>query len=92
MQNLIWPIVDYALDGGTFQLENIFIDMAPGNHFITVRHTNTCEVILDFEIEQFDPLQLAITDGNINEIIASATGGSGIYDYEVQFEFSSSIV
>ena len=83
--------LDYSLDGGVFQLQNTFIDVAPGNHFITVRHTNTCEVIIDFVIEQLDPLQLVIADSkNINEIVASATGGSGIYEYEVQYEFDSS--
>ncbi|WP_185956472.1 T9SS type B sorting domain-containing protein [Changchengzhania lutea] len=82
--------LDYALNGGAFQLDNTFIDIAPGNHYITVRHTNTCEVIIDFEIEQFDPLQLAIADGNLNEIVATATGGSGVYEYEVQYEFDSS--
>ena len=60
------------------------------NHFITVRHTNTCELIINFVIEQLDPLQLSITDGDINEIKASAIGGSGIYEYEVQYEFDSS--
>lgn len=82
--------LDYALDGGVFQSSNVFIDIAPGNHFITVRHTNTCEVILDFDIDQLDPLQLSIANGDLNEIQAAATGGSGIYDYEVQYEFDSS--
>ena len=66
------------------------MDILPGNHFITVRHTNTCESIINFEIEQFDPLQLVIDEGGINEIIASSTGGSGVYEYEVQFENASS--
>lgn len=82
--------LDFALDDGVFQLENTFVDLTPGDHFITVRHTNTCEVIINFEIDQLDPLQLSIADGSANEIIASATGGSGVYTYEVQSEFSSS--
>ncbi len=82
--------LDFALDGGVFKLENTFIDLTPGDHFITVRHTNTCEVVINFEIDQLDPLQLSIADGSANEIIASATGGSGVYTYEVQSEFSSS--
>ena len=82
--------IDYSLDGGAFQVNNTFMDILPGNHFITVRHTNTCESIINFEIEQFDPLQLVIDEGGINEIIASSTGGSGVYEYEVQFENASS--
>ena len=82
--------LDYSIDGGAYQLDNRFIDIVPGNHFVTVRHTNTCEVSFTFEIEQYDPLELTLADGNINEIVASATGGSGIYQYEVQYELDSS--
>jgi gliding motility-associated-like protein len=54
-----------------------------------VRHTNSCEQIVNFNVEQFLPLQLVINDGNINEIVATATGGSGGYEYEVTNEFTS---
>ncbi len=81
--------LDYSLDGATFQLDNTFANIPPGDHYVIVRHTNTCEVIVDFEVEQFDPLQISIADGNINEIIASTSGGSGVYEYELQLENSS---
>ncbi|MCF7560009.1 T9SS type B sorting domain-containing protein [Sabulilitoribacter multivorans] len=75
--------LDYALDGGAFQTSNVFTNLAAGNHYITIRHTNTCEEIIDFEIEQFDPLTLVLEDGNLNEIVAVADGGSGDYEYEL---------
>lgn len=81
--------LDYSLDGVTFQLDNTFTNIPPGDHYVTVRHTNTCEVIVDFKVEQFDSLQLSIVDGNINEIIAAPYGGSGIYEYELRLENSS---
>ncbi|MCB4797964.1 T9SS type B sorting domain-containing protein [Neotamlana laminarinivorans] len=73
--------IDYSLDGGTYQTENVFTDLSSGTHFITVRHSNTCEEIIDFEIEAFDALGLSIADGDINEIVATATGGSGGYEF-----------
>ena len=73
--------LDYSLDGGAYQSSNIFIDLIAGNHYITIRHTNTCEVVIDFEIEQFDALELALEDGEINEIVTATSGGSGNYEY-----------
>jgi gliding motility-associated-like protein len=78
--------IDYSLDGGAFQSSNIFTDLIAGNHFITVRHSNTCEEIIDFEIGQFDPLELLLEDGEINEIVAITSGGSGDYEYELNGE------
>ncbi|ULC58063.1 T9SS type B sorting domain-containing protein [Flaviramulus sp. BrNp1-15] len=78
--------LDYSLDGGAFQASNVFTDILAGDHFITVRHTNACEVVLDFEIEQFDPLALVLEDGEINQIIAVTDGGSGDYEYTLNGE------
>ncbi|MEP1488239.1 MAG: T9SS type B sorting domain-containing protein [Algibacter sp.] len=84
--------LDYSLNGGTYQASNIFIDVPPGiNHYIDVRHTNGCEKqTLEFDIADYQPLELALSDGNLNEIVATATGGSGIYEYDAKYEFNSS--
>ncbi|TXG35967.1 T9SS type B sorting domain-containing protein [Seonamhaeicola maritimus] len=77
--------VDYSLDGINFQTNNVFIDVATGsNQSITVRHSNGCEQQVFFDINQYDPLQIAISDGNINEIISAVSGGSGDYEYAIQ--------
>lgn len=75
--------VDYALDGSTvFQPSNIFRNVAPGFHTITARHTNGCEKITaQFEVLGFTPLALTLSDGGLNEIVATATGGAGNYQY-----------
>jgi gliding motility-associated-like protein len=75
--------VDYALDGSTvFQASNIFKNVAPGFHTITARHTNGCEkVTASFEVLGFTPLALTLADGGLNEIVATATGGAGNYQY-----------
>ncbi|GGG44123.1 T9SS C-terminal target domain-containing protein [Bizionia arctica] len=80
--------LDYSLDGGPYQMSNVFIDVAPGiGHYIDVRHTNGCiQRTLLFDITTFDPLTLVLTDGEINEIIANASGGSGEYEFTLNGE------
>lgn len=83
--------LDYALNGGAYQTSNVFTNVPSGlNNIIEVRHTNGCiKSTLPFDITDYQPLALALSDGNLNEIVATATGGSGIYDYDVKYEFSS---
>ncbi|MGM5470265.1 T9SS type B sorting domain-containing protein [Flavobacteriaceae bacterium LMO-SS05] len=80
--------LDYSLDGGPYQPSNVFINVTPGiDHFIDVRHTNGCIKRTDyFDITQYDPLALLIADGNLNEIVATATGGSGVYEFTLNGE------
>ncbi|MEA9413626.1 T9SS type B sorting domain-containing protein [Flavobacterium sp. PL02] len=80
--------VDYALDGSTtYQDSNIFVNVAPGTHTVTARHTNGCEqTTLPFTIEDVQPLTLTLTDGGLNEIVATATGGGGEYQYTLDGE------
>jgi gliding motility-associated-like protein len=75
--------LDYSLDGGAYQASNVFTNVAAGtDHYIDVRHTNGCiKRTADFNILQIDPLTLTLTDGGLNEIIATAAGGGGGYQY-----------
>ena len=57
--------------------------VTPGDHTIDVRHTNGCiqttEVIV---IEDFTEVGLVLEEGDeAGEIVAIATGGTGIYEY-----------
>ncbi|MFL0354710.1 T9SS type B sorting domain-containing protein [Xanthomarina sp. GH4-25] len=80
--------LDYSLNGGTYQASNIFMDVIPGTgHFIDVRHTNGCiQRTPLFDITTFDPVTLVLNDGEINEIVAIAAGGSGDYVYTLNGE------
>ncbi|HRA71218.1 MAG TPA: T9SS type B sorting domain-containing protein [Flavobacterium sp.] len=80
--------VDYALDGsGSYQASNVFTNVSPGFHFITARHTNGCEKDTpNFEILQINPLTLVLSDGGLNEIVATTTGGSPGYRYTLNGE------
>ncbi len=75
--------LDYSLDGGNYQSSNIFTNITPGTaHYIDVRHTNGCiKRTPAFDILQVDPLTLTLSDGGLNEIVATATGGGGGYQY-----------
>lgn len=80
--------VDYALDGSTtYQDSNIFVNVAPGKHTVTARHSNGCEqTTLPFTIDAVQPLTLTLADGGLNEIVATATGGGGEYQYTLDGE------
>ncbi len=75
--------LDYSLNGAPYQVSNEFINVPAGiGHFIDVRHTNGCiQRTLLFDITDFDPLQLALENGGLNEIVAIASGGSEPYEY-----------
>ena len=79
--------LDYALDGSTvFQASNVFTDVTPGRHTIDVRHSYGCIKQVVFDVVQVDPLTLALADGGLNEIVATATGGGGNYQYTLDGE------
>ncbi|PWA11586.1 T9SS type B sorting domain-containing protein [Flavobacterium laiguense] len=81
--------VDYALDGiAPYQASNVFVDVAPGTHFIQARHTNGCiDVTSSFDIAKIDPLALTLSQGSgLNQIVATPTGGSGIYQFTLNGE------
>ncbi|NND24600.1 MAG: T9SS type B sorting domain-containing protein [Flavobacteriaceae bacterium] len=76
--------LDYSLDGGPYQMSNVFNDVTPGfDHYIDVRHTNGCIQRTDFfVIEDYQPVTLALVLGDeAGEFIALAEGGTGEYTF-----------
>ncbi|AYN68728.1 DUF11 domain-containing protein [Euzebyella marina] len=61
------------------QLNPFFRDVAPGTHYISISHENGCITTHTFEVEHFEPLQLTVTQTNINEITAAVSGGRESY-------------
>jgi gliding motility-associated-like protein len=84
-------LVQFALDGGSYQSSNVFSNLSPGDHFIRVKHNNGC--IKDtsvFNILKIEPLTLSLKEGGLNEIIAVANGGAGNYKFTFDGEFTGS--
>ncbi|WP_321826081.1 T9SS type B sorting domain-containing protein [Maribacter dokdonensis] len=70
-----------SVDPADLQLNPDFRNSAPGNHYITIAHANGCFVTIDFVIEDFEPLTLALEQNNMNEITAVVEGGREGYTY-----------
>ncbi|MGJ8733606.1 MAG: T9SS type B sorting domain-containing protein [Cellulophaga sp.] len=68
-------------DPALMVLDPDFTNLSPGMHYITIAHANGCINTVDFEIEDFTPLQLIAEQQSINEITALATGGKPGYTY-----------
>lgn len=84
-----FSLVQFSLDGGTYQSSSEFTNLVSGNHFIRVKHSNGC--IKDtpiFNILKTDPLKLRLKQGGLNEIIALATGGGGNYKFTFNGDFT----
>ncbi|WP_340155851.1 T9SS type B sorting domain-containing protein, partial [uncultured Winogradskyella sp.] len=80
--------LDYSLDGGPYQSSEKFTNVSVGtDHFIDVRHTNGCVQTTEFfDIEASIPITLTLTEGELNEFIATAAGGEGGYQYTMNGE------
>ena len=80
--------LDYSLNGGTYQESNVFTNVPEGiDQYIEVRHTNGCIQSTEFfTITSVDQLTLTLSEGELNEIIANASGGSGDYQFTLNGE------
>ncbi|WP_405411571.1 T9SS type B sorting domain-containing protein [Maribacter sp. Asnod1-A12] len=70
-----------SVDPADLQLNPDFRNSAPGNHYITITHSNGCIQTVDFVIEAFEPLTLVLEQNNMNEITAVVEGGREGYTY-----------
>jgi len=74
----------YALDStnpNDFILNPDFGNIASGDHFLAILHTNGCLATLPFTIDEIAPLELNLVNSNINQITANASGGAPPYTY-----------
>jgi gliding motility-associated-like protein len=74
----------YALDSTSpndFIMTPNFENIAPGNHSLSILHTNGCLQEIPFNIGQVEPLSLSLANINVNEITATAMGGFPPYTY-----------
>jgi len=76
-------LLEYSLNDGPFQTSNEFTNLLPStDNYITVRHANGCTKITEFfDIYTFSEVDLVLTEGELNEIVAVASGGTEEYDF-----------
>ena len=77
--------VKYYLDASTTENgSNVFVNLSPGDHYIMVHHKNGCDDATPvFTIDKIDPLAITLDLGGLNEIVATVTGGSSVYQFTV---------
>ena len=68
-------------DPNEMVMDGTFENLSGGDHYITVIHSNGCENTFTFEIIDFEPVTLELTEPGINTIQAIAAGGTGNYTY-----------
>ena len=74
----------YALDStdpSDLVLDPDFENVSPGDHYIAIVHANGCMTTIDFTVEDYEPLQLTLTQVSLNEITATAVGGREGYTF-----------
>src|SRR5690606_21992025 len=76
--------VMYALDStdpASMKLDTDFGNLAPGEHYLAVMHSNGCMATYTFNIDAYEPLVLSLENNSLNEISAVASGGVEEYTY-----------
>ncbi|MNJ86960.1 bacterial transduction protein [compost metagenome] len=73
--------VTYSLDGGTPQTGNIFTNLPNGSHTVEVVHASACTDTVSFSINNGIPLTVTLAETGLNQITATASGGTGNYTY-----------
>ena len=74
----------YALDStnpNDFVIIPNFGDINPGNHSLSILHTNGCLLEIPFSIDSVEPLNLSLANVYVNEITANVSGGFPPYTY-----------
>lgn len=70
-------------DSNDLELNSDFNNLTPGQHTLTIAHSNGCINTFDFVAEKFEPITLQLSNYNINEITAEALGGNPNYTYQI---------
>ncbi|RZN83517.1 MAG: T9SS type B sorting domain-containing protein [Winogradskyella sp.] len=75
--------LDYSLNGAPYQASNVFTNIPVGtDNYINVRHSNGCIQTTElFDMSDYDPVTITLSEGELNEIVAQGGGGTGSYTY-----------
>lgn len=75
--------VQYSINNGiSYQFNNVFSGLAPGDYKIKVKHANGCtKETATFHINQLIQVQLTAAESGLNQVTATATNGQAPYTY-----------
>ncbi len=78
--------VTYSLDGMPFQSNATFTNLTDGSHTVLVLHDNGCSDEIIVTVTNQTLLALGVEESSINQITATASGGSGPYNFYLNGE------
>ncbi|MCB5983509.1 T9SS type B sorting domain-containing protein [Flavobacterium psychrophilum] len=71
-------VATYSLDGVAYNSTSIYTGLTPGLHYVDVNVAGCIKRVM-FTVEA--PIVLTVSNGGLNEIVATSTGGSGGNSY-----------
>ncbi|ENA1750880.1 T9SS type B sorting domain-containing protein [Flavobacterium psychrophilum] len=71
-------VATYSLDGVAYNSTSIYTGLTPGLHYVDVNVAGCIKRVM-FTVEE--PIVLTVSNGGLNEIVATSTGGSGGNSY-----------
>jgi len=66
--------LEYSIDGTNFQSNNVFSNLSQGNYTIFIRDEDSCTAMIDVEIDDLSPLEIA--DIEVSPAICKESNGS----------------
>ncbi|WP_299799121.1 T9SS type B sorting domain-containing protein [uncultured Maribacter sp.] len=61
--------------------EYVWGDLPAGDHIVYIYHENGCTNTVEFSIDGYEPLSLVVDKTGPNEVLATAAGGYGEYEF-----------
>ncbi|MDP5062640.1 MAG: T9SS type B sorting domain-containing protein, partial [Maribacter sp.] len=61
--------------------EYVWGDLPAGDHIVYIYHENGCTNMVEFSIDGYEPLSLVVDKTGPNEVLATAEGGYGEYEF-----------
>ncbi|MCV6629296.1 MAG: T9SS type B sorting domain-containing protein [Flavobacteriaceae bacterium] len=84
--------VMYSLDSkeiSNYVLKPNYKNLSPGQHVLSILHSNGCENEISFEVQEYLPVSVQLENKEVNVITVNASGGNQNYTYYLNGEKES---